>query len=98
MRNIGQAAIPAGVSIGFYEGNPPGMLLGHATTTIILYPAEAQDVTLTLTSPDQALTSGTELPVYAVFDDGGAPHPAWTECRTDNNTSTPVSAACQMTQ
>jgi hypothetical protein len=97
VRNIGQAAIPAGVSIGFYEGDPPGTLLGHATTSIVLYPAQAQDVTLALTSPDQALTSGAS-PVYAVFDDGGPPHPAWTECRTDNNTSVPVSAACHMAQ
>ena len=97
VRNIGQAAIPPGVSVGFYEGSPPGKLLGHATTTQVLYPAEAQAVTLPLTSPDQALTSGTS-PVYAVFDDGGPAHPAWHECRTDNNTSAPVSAACQNVQ
>ncbi len=97
VRNIGQAALPAGVSIGFYEGTPPGKLLGHATTTIPLYPAEAQDVVLPLTNPDHALTSGTS-PVYAVFDDGGPPHPSWTECRTDNNTSTPASVACAAAQ
>jgi len=95
VRNIGQAALPAGVSIGFYEGKPPGTLLGYATTTLVLYPAESQAVTLVLTNPDAALTSGAS-PVYAVFDVGGAPHPSWTECRTDNNTSEPVSAACQM--
>jgi hypothetical protein len=95
VRNIGQAAIPAGVSIGFYEGKPTGTLLGYATTTLVLYPAESQAVTLALTNPDAALTSGAS-PVYAVFDVGGAPHPSWTECRTDNNTSEPVSAACQM--
>jgi hypothetical protein len=95
VRNIGQAALPAGVSIGFYEGKVPGTLLGYATTTLVLYPAESQAVTLTLTSPDAALTSGAS-PVYAVFDVGGAPHPSWHECNTDNNTSEPVSAACQM--
>jgi hypothetical protein len=95
VRNIGQAAIPAGVDIGFYEGAPPGKLLGRGTTTIALYPAEAQQVTLVLANPDGALLSGAS-PVYAVFDDGTPAHPAWTECRTDNNTSTPASAACSM--
>ncbi len=97
VRNIGQAAVPAGVSIGFYEGNPPGTLLGHATTTLTLYPAQSQQVVLPLMNPDDGLKNGT-TPVYAVFDDGGPPHPAWTECRTDNNTSAPTSAMCQMAQ
>ena len=96
VRNIGQAALPAGVVIGFYEGAPPGTLLGPAQTTTDLYPAQSEEVVFTLTNPDPALTSGTK-PVYAVADDGMPPHPSWHECRTDNNTSVPVSAKCQTT-
>ena len=98
VRNIGQAALPAGVVIGFYEGSPPsGTLLGHAQTVTILYPAESEAVPFTLTNPDQGLVSGT-TPVYAVADDGMPAHPSWHECRTDNNTSAPVSAKCQTAQ
>ena len=42
-------------------------------------------------TPD--ITSGT-TPVYAVVDDTTTPHPSWTECRTDNNTSAAVSGSC----
>src|SRR6185437_1246620 len=38
VRNIGQAAVPAGVVVGFYEGAPPGTELGQASTTQVLYP------------------------------------------------------------
>ena len=94
VRNIGQAALPAGVVVGFYEGTPPtGTKLGEASTTKVLYPAESEVVKLDLVDPDQGLTSG-QTPVYAVVDDTLVPHPSWQECRTDNNTSAPVSAAC----
>ena len=33
VRNLGQAAVPAGVVVGFYEGTPPGTKLGQALTT-----------------------------------------------------------------
>jgi hypothetical protein len=95
VRNIGQASLPAGVVVGFYEGSPPaGALLGQGVTTKVLYPAESETVALTLVSPDQALLSGAS-PVYAVVDDGMPVHPSWHECRTDNNTSAAVSAKCE---
>jgi hypothetical protein len=98
VRNIGQAALPPGVLVGFYEGAPPGgTLLGKAPTVTALYPAQSEAVALALSNPDPALASG-QSPVYAVFDDGTPPHPSWHECRTDNNTSTPVSAACPKAQ
>jgi hypothetical protein len=94
VRNIGQAALPAGVVVGFYEGSPPtGTLLGQGTTTKVLYPAESEAVTWTLVNPDQALLTGAQ-PVYAVVDDGMPAHPSWHECRTDNNVSAAVSAKC----
>ncbi len=98
VRNIGQAALPAGVVVGFYEGTPPtGVKLGQGTTLKVLYPAESETVAITLNMPDQGLTSGV-TPVYAVVDDGMPAHPSWHECRTDNDTSDPVSARCSAPQ
>ncbi|HVY45243.1 MAG TPA: VCBS repeat-containing protein [Minicystis sp.] len=94
VRNIGEAALPAGVVVGFYEGTPPnGTKLGQGTTTKVLYPAESETVVLPLTNPDPAIVHGTTK-VYAVVDDTTTPHPAWQECRTDNDTSAPVSGMC----
>jgi hypothetical protein len=94
VRNIGEAALPAGVVVGFYEGNPPGgTKLGQGVTTKILYPAESEEVVLPLMNPDPAILHGTKK-VYAVVDDTMVPHPGWTECRTDNDTSAAVSGAC----
>ncbi len=86
VRNIGQASVPAGVAVGFYDGDPQagGALLGSGVTTKVLYPAEAQDVVLPLASPPQGLVDGT-AEAWVVVDDGMPMHP-WQECRTDNNT------------
>jgi hypothetical protein len=94
VRNIGQAALPAGVPVGFYQGTPPtGTKLGAGATTKLLYPAESEAVVLPLTNPAQGIVNGT-IPVYAIVDDGSAPHPSWQECRTDNNTCSPTFAGC----
>ncbi|MCX4247071.1 FG-GAP repeat domain-containing protein [Paraliomyxa miuraensis] len=85
VRNLGRAAVPQGVAVGFYEGDPSagGVLLGTELTTKILYPAEAEDVTLLLPEASEDLRLGnTEL--WVVVDDGMPPHP-WVECRPDNN-------------
>ncbi len=94
VRNIGQASVPAGVVVGFYENDPAsgGTLLGTGTTNKTLYPAEAEDVVLSLASPAPNVTDGTSL-LYAVVDDGNPPH-AWVECRQDNNTSEGTSGVC----
>ncbi|MEO8796650.1 MAG: FG-GAP-like repeat-containing protein [Polyangiaceae bacterium] len=86
VRNIGEAALPAGVVVGFYQGTPStGTLLGRATTKTILYPAESEDVVFTGAPPN--------VSVYAVVDDGSPAH-AWHECRTDNDTSATASSSC----
>jgi hypothetical protein len=95
VRNIGQASVPAGVAVGFYDGDPSagGNLLGSGATTQVLYPAEAQDVVLVLDSPPTALVDGT-ADAWVVVDDGQPDH-VWTECRPDNNTASgPVT--CQI--
>ncbi|MFT3765262.1 MAG: VCBS repeat-containing protein [Minicystis sp.] len=96
VRNIGQAALPAGVVVGFYEGAPPnGVKLGSGTTTKLLYPAESEAVVLAVANPSAGVVNGT-TPVYAVADDGAPPHPSWHECRTDNNQSEATFAGCSV--
>ncbi|MEZ4307475.1 MAG: VCBS repeat-containing protein [Polyangiaceae bacterium] len=92
VRNIGEASLPAGVVVGFYSGEPgTGTLLGKATTTKVLYPAESQLLILPLPMP-------LETSVYGIVDDSPAPHPEWAECRTDNNTSKAVFGGCDTPQ
>ena len=92
--NIGEAALPAGIPVGFYEGTAPnGTLLGKASTTQTLYAAQSENVVLTLTTPPPGVEDGTQ-PIYAVVDDSTTPHPGWHECRVDNDTSPPTTGAC----
>ncbi|HEY8087270.1 MAG TPA: VCBS repeat-containing protein, partial [Polyangiaceae bacterium] len=94
VRNIGEAALPAGVVVGFYSGTAPGgTKLGSLSTLLPLYPAESETLVLTLTSPPAGIVNGT-TPVYAVVDDTTTPHPGWHECRTDNDTSADVAVVC----
>jgi hypothetical protein len=96
VRNIGQAAVPEGVNVGFYAGDPTagGALLGSGVTTKPLYPAEAQDVLLVLDETTPPVVLDGTLAVFAVVDDGMPMH-SWHECNTDNNTgSAPV--PCQV--
>ena len=85
VRNIGQAAVPAGVPVGFYAGDPMGggTLLGTMDTTRQLYSLEAEDLVLLLPNAPAGVQDGS-TPVFVVVDDGMPPHP-WVECRTDNN-------------
>ncbi|HEY1960647.1 MAG TPA: VCBS repeat-containing protein [Polyangiaceae bacterium] len=92
--NIGEAALPAGIDVGFYEGAPPtGTLLGKAKTTQVLYSAQSENVVLTLANPPAGVTDGSQ-PLYAVVDDTNVAHPSWHECRTDNNTSATTTGSC----
>lgn len=94
IRNVGEASLPAGVVVGFYKGDyPNGTLLGQVATSKVLYPAESESLVLPLPNATSDITSGAVL-LYAVADDSGIPHPAWTECRTDNNVSAATSGAC----
>jgi hypothetical protein len=71
VRNLGSAALPSGVVVGFYAG--AGTYLGGGVTNKTLYPAEAEKVVLELPSVDPAVENGTVL-VYAVVDDGMPAH------------------------
>ncbi|MBK7828433.1 VCBS repeat-containing protein [Nannocystis sp.] len=94
VRNLGQAAVPAGVVVGFYEGDPDqgGTLLGTGATTKPLYPAEGQDVVLELQVLPAGFVDGSQ-PLVLIVDDGDVPH-SWVECRTDNN-RTVLAPACK---
>ena len=85
VRNIGQAAVPPGVAVGFYDADPSqgGTLLGTGYTTKTLYPAEGEDVPLENAVVPQAIQDG-DADLWVVVDDGMPEHP-WHECRTDNN-------------
>ena len=94
VRNIGEAALPAGVVVGFYAGTAPnGMKLGSRSTLQPMYPAEAESLVLPLPNPPPGVQAGT-TPVYAIVDDTTTPHPGWHECRTDNNESADVGVVC----
>ncbi|MEM6786272.1 MAG: VCBS repeat-containing protein [Myxococcota bacterium] len=89
VRNVGQASVPAGVVVGFYEGDPsePGSTrLGEAATTRPLYALGSETLRFDATSPP----TGN---LYVVVDDDPAPKP-WVECRPDNNTFGPISPDC----
>jgi hypothetical protein len=93
VQNIGEAALPADVPVGFYAGTPPsGTQLGTVSTTRALYALDTEQVFLPLPDASDDIVNGDTF-VYAVVDDGPA-HPEWNECRVDNNTSAAVSAAC----
>ncbi|MBI5537048.1 MAG: VCBS repeat-containing protein [Deltaproteobacteria bacterium] len=93
VRNMGQAALPAGLKVSFHSGNPPGgALLGAGVTTQTLYPAQAEQVVLALPNPPADIASG-KTPVYASVESPTVVH----ECRPDNNTSAPVKAQCSGT-
>jgi hypothetical protein len=85
--NIGEAALPAGVVVGFYRS--PSTLLGSGATTKPLYSLESEKVFLALSSTPP----GT---VYAKVDDTTTPHPEWTECRTENNQSQSINPGCSV--
>ena len=66
-------------------------MIASLSTPVALY--EAQSVGLTFTNIPSAEQGGE---FYAIVDPPSAPpHPAWHECRTDNNTSTPLLVKCQ---
>ncbi len=88
VRNVGEAALPAGVAVGFYTGDPPGgTKVGEGVTTKTLYPLESEVLALPFDAAPMDVQNGTTN-IYAVVDDTVVPHPSWQECRIDNNVGT----------
>jgi hypothetical protein len=93
VRNVGQAPLPAGVTVGFYSGAASApTLLGTGVTTRTLGPAEAERVVLPLPQASTPITAG-QVPLSAVVDDGATPH-LWQQCTRADDTSTPVLGSC----
>ena len=90
----GDDAPPPAGGGAFYSGAPgTGTLVGKQVTKGILYPAQSEVVTLDLASPSATLLEGT-TPFHVRVNDTLEPHPAWTACRMDNNTSQSFSGSC----
>jgi len=90
VRNIGQAVLPPGQTVTFYAGSAPsGTELGKLDTTQSLFPAQSETLVLPLPNAPIGVQNGS-TPVYATV----SVKPPAVECRTDNNTSPEVKAAC----
>jgi len=88
VRNVGEAAVPPGVVVGFYDGDPSngGTQIGQDVTTQTLYSLGSEDLRLV----PAAAPSGQ---IYVVVDDDVSPK-SWVECRPDNNTAGPIDPNC----
>jgi hypothetical protein len=94
VRNIGEAALPAGVVVGIHEGTAPtGSKIGSTVTLIPLYSAQSETLVVPLPNAPSDVQQGS-VPIYAVVDDTTVPHPSWHECNTTNDTSAPALASC----
>ncbi len=90
VRNLGSAPLPTGIKVEVFAGSPPtGTSLATATTTIPLYAAQAEVLSIELPNAPADVKSG-QTPVFATV----TPPSGVVECRTDNNSSSAVSAVC----
>jgi len=88
VRNLGEAPLPPGIPVDLMKGAPgAGTLLGTATTTRTLGPAQGERLTVPVT--DTAVLSGMAT-IYVVV----RPPPSVRECRPNNNTSAPIARSC----
>jgi hypothetical protein len=85
VKNIGEAELPGHVQVDFWGGTPASRL-ATAFTDVPLYAGQSTTVEMT----GIASAAG---PFYAIVDPMGSYHPAWQECRTNNNQSPTVTVA-----
>lgn len=88
VRNLGESVLPRGASVTLYEGTlaAPGPVIGTQTTSLPLYPAQAQGLVFATSSEIAAGTS----PVHAVVE----PAAGTLECRSDNNSTEGLVRGC----
>ncbi|MEM9187985.1 MAG: FG-GAP-like repeat-containing protein [Myxococcota bacterium] len=89
VRNLGESVLPRGATVSLFEGTPaaPGASLGTQTTTVPLYPAQAE--ALRFPVPNRDLVNG-QSPLF-----GEVQVPASIpECRSDNNTANALTGSC----
>jgi hypothetical protein len=89
VRNIGSAGLPSGVMVQvFAKGSPADVMVGTTATTFPLLPSQSETLTVTLSGA--AKSSDT---FYALIYNNPK-MPTFHECRTDNDQSGLVKAAC----
>jgi hypothetical protein len=93
LRNLGSAVLPAGVNVGFYVRRAgTDTLLGTASTTDALFPAQVAELVHDTTAADGV--TETDVFVAKILIDPMAR--TFHECREDNNESDEASARCLM--
>lgn len=87
VRNIGVASLPAGVVVGFYEGDPAGMStkIGNAKTVSPISPGGFELVEIKWDPAPSGYYTGS-VGVFAKVADEGTPVSVH-ECKTNDNTS-----------
>lgn len=91
VQNLGQAFLPAGVTVGFFvRRGGVDTLLGTALTPVGLFPGQVAPVDYTA-EPADAVTLDDEFVAAIVVDPA---NPTFRECREDNNASPPAVAVC----
>jgi hypothetical protein len=86
LRNAGLASLPAGVEVGFYV--EPAKLLGSTKSTRVLFPGQTEVLTFTA---DASVTKSDTFYAKVIIDPA---KPTFQQCRTDNDESAKVKAAC----
>ena len=89
VRNLGAAPLEAGATVELFKGAAPGTSLGTLSTTLRLYPAQAEQLEFALGAAHQDLSSGASTAYAEVTPLAGDQ-----ECRTDNNSSGETRLEC----
>lgn len=89
-RNLGEATLPAGVAVAFFERTSDGREIrrGQSVTTGALFPGAAEELRLRAppeANPNAAFVARIEVDPM---------RPTFRECRSDNNASQPARAPC----
>jgi len=90
VRNLGEAVLPPGTRIELFRGTAAGGStdrVGEGTTSVGLYPAQAEDVVVPISDP--ALLGGTDTLYGRVTVPPEVP-----ECRSDNNVADGLRVSC----
>ncbi|MCP4447626.1 MAG: VCBS repeat-containing protein [Myxococcales bacterium] len=88
VRNIGRAALPAGVDVHVFVGPAPSNI-GTVTTTQALFPGQSQVLEFVV---DSAAGGTADTYLASIYVDPMAP--TFHECRPENNTSNEFTPSC----
>jgi hypothetical protein len=95
--NRGSRSVPAGLVVGFYEGDPERALLGSVTIDRPLLSGGGQFVSLDWDVPEALRDPGRVFHFTVVVDDTSlGAEVAVHECHEDDNTAGPITARCEI--